>query len=238
MRALRLFQTLLTSAAAVATLATLASGQTITASRQAAPRGPAGLVGAEISIVEPRGEFATHVKGSVGYALHGIFVDRQAAFGIGADFRSVSYDSRDLNDTTTVNNMMRTFTVGSRYMLPIPFVRPYVGAAIGGAYFATETNVKKWEYDEEEREWSRVSSLEDVKNPRMTYTMSRSAGVHIDVYEDRSGKNKKPFKVTLDAGVSDHFGGRTSYLTNGRGPRVRTSTDHRVWRIGVSVWNR
>ena len=203
------------------------------------PTGPrrVALLGVELSVVKPHGEFRRFVKQSFGFALQGLVaVDKRGSVALGGDFRSVAYDSRDYQDTITVKNMMRTLTVGSRYMAPIPWVRPYVGAAVGAAYFGTETNVRTWEWDDDEDEWQQVTRLAGVRNARMTWTLVRSAGLHMDFYRGRH--EGSPWALSLDLGVSDHDGGRTSYLVDGRGPRVRTGTDYRVYRFGVSIWNR
>jgi hypothetical protein len=198
---------------------------------------PLGHVGLEVSIIEPRGEFRNFVKASIGWGAQGILaLDRRGAFSLGFDFRSVAYDGQEYQDTIRVSNMMRTFTIGSRYTIPMRYVHPYIGGAVGGAYFGTETNVKTWKWDDEEEDWKQVTELQSVKNARMTYTVVRSAGMQMDVYRDR--RAARPYTVSLDLGVSDHSGGRTSYITAGRGPRFRSATDYRVYRIGVSLWSR
>jgi hypothetical protein len=198
---------------------------------------PLGHVGLELSVVEPRGEFRNFVKASIGWGAQGIIaLDRHGAFSLGLDFRSVAYDGHEYQDTIRVSNMMRTFTVGSRYTIPMRYVHPYIGGAVGGAYFGTETNVKRWKWDDEEDDWEQVTELQSVKNARMTYTVVRSVGMQMDVYRDRRAAS--PYTVSLDLGVSDHSGGRTSYITAGRGPRFRSATDYRVYRIGLSLWSR
>lgn len=192
------------------------------------------VLGAAIDIVQPRGEFAQFVTLAPAFTLHGAYtLDRLGVVQLGGDMRIVAYDEKEIDDTTSIKNMLRTLSLNGRLMLPLKYVHPYVGGSVGAAYFATETQVEECCDEDGNRE----TTTHGIALPRLTYTLSRGAGVVIDLMRLHGSGTSSP-TVSIDVGVADHFGGRVSYHTNGRDDMARSKTDYRVWRLGVSLRGR
>lgn len=192
------------------------------------------VMAAALDVVQPQGEFARFVGLAPAFTLHGAYtLDRLGVLQLGGDLRVLEYDSKKIDDTTSIKNMLRTLSLNGRLMLPLKYVHPYIGASIGGAYFATETQVEECCDDEGERE----TNIAKISLPRLTYTLSRGAGVVIDFMRLHGNTRSSPI-VSLDVGVSDHLGGPVSFHTNGRDVVHRSRTDYRVWRLGVALRGR
>lgn len=193
-----------------------------------------GLLGAELNLVQPRGELAQHVGLKPALTLSGGYtVDRYGVLQLGGEMRILNYDEKEIDETERIKNIMRTVAVNGRLMLPVNYVHPYIGGSIGAAYWATETEVWRCCSEEGDYEWQ----LERLSLPRLTYTLSRSAGVVIDVlwlHRNRPSSST----ISLDLGVADHLGGRVSYHTSGRDERTKSRTDYRVWRLGMTLRGR
>ena len=195
-------------------------------------RVPDGTLGIELSVIEPRGDFQPGQGLSLGYGLRGaMHWGPRRAFDVGLAYRSVAHDSRRYNDTLEVKNMLRTLAVSMRYMLPIRYVRPYVGAAAGAAYFGTETTAERCCHENGERELE----LSSIRLARLAPMASTRVGLAIDLW--RLG-GFSASTLAADLGLETHYGGRVTYQVGGRGNVRRTGTRHRVYSIGISLRTR
>ena len=186
--------------------------------------------GGSLFYVEPRGDFARHVSGGLGFSLGAAWTaDAAGVLGFRAEFQDVTYGySRD--GDSTARNVIRTLDVGPTLAVPAGSVRPYVSATVGAAYTATEGSVpcrRDCSYDEDgDREDDGYAFL-----PRMTYSLGRAAGVLF-----RMGKaTAKSPAWWLDLGVTHRRNGETRYATRGTRDVVRGGTEYRVWHVGVSA---
>jgi hypothetical protein len=147
-------------AAAPARLAMLAAFVTLAAASPAtaqyesgAPHGPTRVtVGGGFFVAQPVGEFRSYVNngfGGGGHVLlrlepHGILALRgdvgYLIYGHQTKRVSLPDAGRVQLDVTTSNNIV-AYSVGPQLMVPSGPIRPYVNAAIGGAYFFTESSV-------------------------------------------------------------------------------------------------
>ena len=201
---------------------------------QRAPSAPGrgAAVGAELAVLVPRGDFAPGQAVSVGYGVRGgVGFGPRDLFDIGAAFRSVAHDSRTYQDTVTVKNMLRALTLDGRVTAPLRYVRPYLGASVGAAYFGTERSVERCCNEDGDREWE----LDGISLVRIRPTASARAGLVVDLWKHRGPGLAV---LSLDLGVEDHWGTRTTYQTGGRGPMVRSGTNHRVYNLGVRLRSR
>ena len=215
----------------------VASGQTApndgNASVEASAPGNAvlrrGIMGAELGFLVPRGDFTPGHTLSFGYGVRGgVTLGPHGLFDVGAAFRSVAHDSRTYRDTIRVKNMLRALTLNGRIMAPLRHARPYVGGSLGAAYFGTEKSVERCCNDEGERDWE----LDELSLVRIRPTASARIGLLVDM-ADMGGSVLST--LSLDLGVEDHYGKRTTYQIDGSGPIVRTGTSYRVYSLGVSV---
>jgi hypothetical protein len=190
------------------------------------------MLGLEMSVIEPRGDFRPGHTLSVGYGVRGALQwGPRHAFDVGLAFRSVAHDSKSYSDTVEVKNMIRTLALSTRYMAPLRYVRPYIGAAFGASYFGTETNVESCCDEDGNREWT----LDNIRLGRVTPMASTRVGLVVDLWR-MLGPN--PSTLAADIGLETHYGGRVAYQVGGRGPVRRTGTSYRVYSLGVSLRTR
>jgi hypothetical protein len=193
---------------------------------------PDGTLGIELSVIEPRGDFRPGHTLSLGYGLRGAANwGPRRAFDVGLAYRSVAHDSKRYNDTLEVKNMLRTLALGVRYTLPLRYVRPYLGAEAGAAYFGTETTAESCCDDNGERE----RSLSSIRLARLAPMASTRLGLAIDLWRMRG---PTPSTLSADLGLETHYGGRVTYQVGGRGDVRRTGTRYRVYSLGVSLRTR
>ena len=191
-----------------------------------------GTFGAELGFLVPRGDFTPGHTLSFGYGVRGgVALGARKIFDIGAAFRSVAHDSRTYADTVKVKNMLRSLTVNGRIVAPLRHARPYLGASVGAAYFGTEKSIERCCNEEGDRDWE----LDEFSLVRIRPAASARVGLLVDLF-DVGGKG--PSVMSLDLGVEDHYGRRTTYQTGGSGPIVRTGTSYRVYSLGISVRGR
>jgi hypothetical protein len=189
----------------------------------------AGLFGGELSIVIPRGDFRFGNGATFGWGLRGGVGFGKGVIDVGGTYRSILRDSRSYGDTS-VNNMMRTLGIDARLTLPLGPLRPYVGGALGVAYFGTETSVEQC-CDED---YEPYDEFEDARLVRFTPLTSTRFGVMLDVSSGRPGS----LRIAIDLGVENHYGGRASYQLDGRGPVHTTRTGFRSYNFGVVMRSR
>ena len=167
-----------------------------------------GLLGAV-----PVGELAQYVGGGTGFRIFGVlYLGDGGAFALRLDGTLISYgktsDSYDLSLTgttlavdVTTENTIASFAVGPHVVFGRGMVRPYVGAAVGSAQFATSTAV-----------WSGgravpVASSELME--RHTWVVQVGGGARLALGEGR----RRPLSLEVDGRYQRH--GRTEYLREG-----------------------
>ena len=186
----------------------------------------APVLGGEVTLIVPRGEFRRASPVAAGYGLRGGIGVADGMLSLGGAYRSITRDSREYGDTS-VNNMLRTLAVEARLAAPFRAVRPYVGGSVGVAYFATESSVRRCCDENYETE----DDLEGIRLVRFAPLASSRVGVVVDV----PGGAWNGTLVSIDLAVEDHRGGRASYQTSGRGEVHTTRTNFRVFSLGVVV---
>lgn len=220
------------------------SGLTRSAPAQNAPNAPGGAaiptapsamsssaLGLELSFLVPRGDFTPGGGWALGYGLRGaVGLGPRGMVDVGAAFRSIAHDSHRYSDSVEVKNMLRTLSLSGRVSLPVPYVRPYVGAAVGAAYFGTETMVERCCNDEGEWEWE----LDDFDAVHFQPTASTRLGLLMDL---SPGARGQPV-FSLDLGLENHYGRRARYQVGGRGEIRRSGSNYRVYSLGVTVRSR
>lgn len=188
------------------------------------------LGGASLFYVQPRGSFAQHVGGGVGYALAGSWAaDTAGIFAMRAEWQDVTYGYESANDSSA-RNVIRTLDIGPQLMLPSGAVRPYVSAGVGVAYTGTEGSVpcrRSCSYDE----YGDVEPKGFAYLPRMTFSVARAGGVLLRMAKATAARPA----LWLDLRLSQRHNGETRYATGGTKAVVRGHTDYRVWHVGVST---
>ena len=186
--------------------------------------------GGSLFYVQPRGDFARHVGGGLGYSLGAAWsADAAGTFGFRAEWQDVTYGYESVDDSTA-RNVIRTLDLGPQLTIPAGPVRPYVSASVGVAYTGTHGSVpcrSNCTYDED------GDRLDDTYSylPRMTYSVARAAGVLVQLTKATAGRAA----WWLDLRVSRRHNGRTRYATHGADNVVVGNTDYRVWHVGVSA---
>jgi hypothetical protein len=190
------------------------------------------MLGIELSVLEPRGDFRPGHRAAIGYGLRGaVGWGPRGAFDIGLAYRSIAHDSRAYNDTIDVKNMLRSLAASARYSPPLRYLRPYVGASAGLAYLGTETFQDRCcdEYGERER------VFDGVELASLVPMVSTRFGVLVDLWS-MLGPNAST--LAADLGIETHYGGRAAYQIGGRGDVRETGTSYRIYSLGISVRTR
>ena len=195
-------------------------------------RVPDGMLGLELSFVEPRGDFRPGHTLAIGYGLRGAMAwGPRRMFDIGLAYRSVAHDSKQYSDTLEVKNMLRTLALSTRYTAPARYVRPYLGASAGATYFGTETIVERCCDENGDRE----STLRSIRLARIAPMAATRIGLAIDLWTMLGPSSST---LAADLGLETHYGGRVTYQVGGRGTVRRTGTSYRVYSLGVSLRTR
>ena len=184
----------------------------------------AALLGGEVGVVVPRGDFRFGNRAAFGWGVRGGVGFGNGVVDLGGTFRSITRDSRTYGDTS-VNNMMRTLGLDARVAAPLGSLRPYVGGSLGFAYFGTETSVEEC-CDEN---YESYDTFDDVQLMRFTPIASTRVGFLIEV--SRGGRGGLP--IEIDLGVENYYGGKASYQSDGRGSMHTSRTTFRTYSIGV-----
>jgi hypothetical protein len=162
----------------------------------------------------PVEEFRDYVKHGGGVNVNFTWpVQRGGAFALRADGGFIVYGSETRRvcfsetvgcriqlDLTTTNSI-GYINVGPQLMLPAGPVRPYVNAAIGGAYFGTSSRVDG--IDGNDDSFANTTNFDDV-----TLAWTGGGGLLISLSRGRTS-------VLLDLGVRYHGNGEVEYLKEG-----------------------
>jgi hypothetical protein len=193
------------------------------------------VVGGDLAISQPKGEFASNVPTGYGFDLNGLFkLDPKGWFGIRADAGGVRYGHEhiplgffsgielDLN----TDNRIEFGALGLQLQIPDGWFRPYANASYAGVHFTTE---------------SCVSNPDGLVQDQCHSNHGDWAGAGVF-----GGGVKIPFGTfgALNFGARYHYGAKATYLRKGDivdNPdgsvtlNVRSSkTDLVLWQIGFS----
>jgi opacity protein-like surface antigen len=194
-------------------------------------------------VAQPVGEFSEYVGTGAGAAAQVLFrVDPAGIFSLRADAGFVNYGNETKRvcfsttvgcrielDLTTSNNIL-LLGFGPHVELPLPYVRPFVHAGIGGAYFATTSSVSGTNRDDD---FASTTNHDDL-----TFSWLLGGGVNIPVT-----RGAAPVSIQLAAryhangtaeyvrrgGITDHPDG--SITVNA----TRSEANLVTWQIGVSA---
>ena len=159
------------------------------------------------------GEFADYVDGGFGIGANLVWpVQTGGAFAIRADLGWIVYGSekKDLCfpgeigcritlELSTTNSIFY-LNAGPQLMLPEGFVRPYVNANAGLAYFATTSSVKGDNNDE--------AFASDTNFDDFTFAWGAGGGLLVPLSRGRT-------PIAIDLGATYHANGSVEYLTEG-----------------------
>lgn len=200
------------SVAAVAAL--LAGAMPVAAQDVEAGRPPVVYVGVQGVYARAVGEFRDYIEHGGGLNANITFpVTRQSPLALRADGGFIVYGSEtrrvcfgggvgcfiELDLTTT--NTIAYLNVGPQLMVPTGAVRPYVNAAIGGAYFATTSSV---EGSGNNDQFASTTNFDDL-----TFAWNAGGGLLIRI----AGGSSRP--VFIDFGARYHGNGEVEYLKKG-----------------------
>jgi hypothetical protein len=108
--------------------------------------------GGDLTISQPKGEFANNVPNGYGFDLTGMFrLDPQGYFNLRADLGGVRYgheqqrvgfpiSGRIAVDLNT-DNQIGFGAIGAQLQIPDGWFRPYANAAVAATYFWTESSI-------------------------------------------------------------------------------------------------
>ncbi|HEX2166774.1 MAG TPA: hypothetical protein VHG09_06000, partial [Longimicrobiales bacterium] len=175
---------------------------------------PQFYFGIQGQYARPVGEFRDYVKHGGGINVNfALPIPRGGAFSLRADGGFIVYGSetrevcfsqtvgcRILLELTTTNSI-GYLNIGPQLMLPHGPVRPYVNAAIGGAYFGTSSSVSGTDANEED--FASTTNFDDI-----TFAWTGGGGLLISLSGGRT-------PVLLDLGVRYHGNGEVEYLKKG-----------------------
>jgi hypothetical protein len=172
------------------------------------------VVGAELMVGQPVGEFADYVGTGFGAALQGLIrLDRNGIIALRAEGGFLNYgnETKEVCFSTTVgcrvkldlttSNNIAIFNLGPQLELPIGPVRPFANAAIGFAYFATTSGVRG--ADSATSDFAQTTNFSDA-----TFAWSAGGGLKIPIWI--SG-----YEAGINLGARYHGNGRAEYLRKG-----------------------
>lgn len=192
------------------------------------------LAGVSLFYVAPRGDFAEHVGGGVGYSLAGSLADdREGLLALRAEWQDLTYGVEFSNDSTS-RNVIRSLDLGPQLMLPLGSVRPYASASVGLAYLGTEGSEPCRQRCDDEDDDGGVSIEREgfVMLPRMTYSVGRVIGV---MFRTAKATARRP-ALWMDVRFTMRHNGETRYGVGGTTSRtVRGATDYGTIHVGVST---
>jgi hypothetical protein len=196
------------------------------------------VVGGDIAISQPKGEFASNVPTGYGFDVSGLFkLDPKGWFGIRADIGSVRYGHEHMDlgffgpaaielDLNT-DNKIEFGAIGLQLQFPDGPFRPYASASYSGVHLATESCVSNPDGFVEDQchsnhgDWVGAGVF--------------GGGVTIPFGQSRA---------SLNLGGRYHYGAKATYLREGDiidNPdgsvtlNVRSSkTDFVLWQIGFT----
>jgi hypothetical protein len=194
--------------------------------------------GGDLTLSQPKGEFANNVPNGYGFDLTGMFrLDPQGYFNLRADLGGVRYgherqrvgfpvSGRVAVDLNT-DNQIGFGAFGVQLQIPDGWFRPYANAAVAATYFWTESSISGADNSES---FLQTTNLDD-----WSHAWIFGGGVMI------------PFGRSIGAlnlGARYHYGASATYLKEGDitdnpdgsinlNPR-NSKTDLVLWQLGVS----
>jgi hypothetical protein len=194
--------------------------------------------GGDLTLSQPKGEFANNVPNGYGFDLTGMFrLDPQGYFNLRADLGGVRYgherqrigfpvSGRVAVDLNT-DNQIGFGAFGVQLQIPDGWFRPYANAAVAATYFWTESSISGADNSES---FLQTTNLDD-----WSHAWIFGGGVMI------------PFGRSIGAlnlGARYHYGASATYLKEGditdnpdgsinMNPR-NSKTDLVLWQLGVS----
>jgi len=194
--------------------------------------------GGDLTLSQPKGEFANNVPNGYGFDLTGMFrLDPQGYFNLRADLGGVRYgherqrvgfpvSGRVAVDLNT-DNQIGFGAFGVQLQIPDGWFRPYANAAVAATYFWTESSISGADNSES---FLQTTNLDD-----WSHAWVFGGGVMI------------PFGRSIGAlnlGARYHYGASATYLKEGDitdnpngsinlNPR-NSKTDLVLWQLGVS----
>lgn len=194
--------------------------------------------GGDLTLSQPKGEFANNVPNGYGFDLTGMFrLDPQGYFNLRADLGGIRYgherqrigfpvSGRVAVDLNT-DNQIGFGAFGVQLQIPDGWFRPYANAAVAATYFWTESSISGADNSES---FLQTTNLDD-----WSHAWIFGGGVMI------------PFGRSIGAlnlGARYHYGASATYLKEGDitdnpdgsinlNPR-NSKTDLVLWQLGVS----
>jgi len=194
--------------------------------------------GGDLTLSQPKGEFASNVPNGYGFDLTGMFrLDPQGYFNLRADLGGVRYghervrvgfpfSGRVAVDLNT-DNQIGFGAFGVQLQIPDGWFRPYANAAVAATYFWTESSISGADNSEP---FDQTTNLDD-----WSHAWVFGGGVMI------------PFGKSIGAlnlGARYHYGASATYLKEGDitdnpdgtinlNPH-NSKTDLVLWQLGVS----
>jgi hypothetical protein len=194
--------------------------------------------GADLTISQPKGEFASNVPNGYGFDLTGMFrLDPQGYFNLRADLGGVRYgherqrigfpiSGRIAVDLNT-DNQIGFGALGAQLQIPDGWFRPYANASIAATYFWTESSISGAD--------NSGSVLSTTNLDDWSHAWIFGGGVMIPFGRSTGA---------LNLGARYHYGATATYLKEGDitdnpdgtinlNPR-NSKTDLVLWQLGVS----
>lgn len=209
-----------------------------------APLHVRAMGGASLFYAQPTGEFTDYVNRGFGLEIFGaVPVDARGYFAVRLEGGVTNYGSERARfplspnlgnlimvDVTTNNNIFFV-NIGPQVMRPDGAIRPYLKAAVGGSYFATQSSVEG--SDNWQAPFAQTTNFDDF-----VLTLSSGGGFLIPIVGG-------PHPVMLDIGTTYHHNGPTRYLRKGSLELladesvvitpVESRTSYFTFKVGVST---
>lgn len=166
-----------------------------------------------VVLAQPVGEFRDYVGAGFGAAVQGLLrLDRAGMSSLRADIGFVNYGNetrrvcfsatvgcRVLLDLTTSNNIL-LFGFGPHLEAPTRYVRPFVHAGVGGAYFATTSSLRSSNRSDD---FASTTNFSDF-----TFSWLAGGGLNVPI-----GRGVTP--LNLQVAARYHANGQVEYLRRG-----------------------
>ena len=175
------------------------------------PMGPVrGALGGNLIVAVPVGEFADYIDTGFGIGFVGhLNLAGDGALRLRLDGGFVQYGNetrevclttcRIVVDLTTSNNIVFG-SIGPELMVPRGFIRPYVNAGIGGAYFTTTSH---FDGESDNQDFANTTNFDDG-----TFALTAGGGLYIPLSVSNT-------PISIDLGARYHRNGQVRFLREG-----------------------